>query len=88
MRVITGTLLNRYIHGAGNDDPLVWYTGTGTSNKRYLLADERGSIVSETNATGGVVTTHRYGPYGEQINQSTSRFRYTGNIQLSLGGFH
>nr|WP_245217583.1 RHS repeat-associated core domain-containing protein [Rheinheimera maricola] len=75
-------MLNRYIHGAGNDDPLVWYTGTGTSNKRYLLADERGSIVSETNATGGVVTTHRYGPYGEPINQSASRFRYTGQILI------
>ncbi|MBZ9613784.1 RHS repeat-associated core domain-containing protein [Rheinheimera maricola] len=75
-------MLNRYIHGAGTDDPLVWYTGTGTSNKRYLLADERGSIVSETNATGGVVTTHRYGPYGEPINQSASRFRYTGQILI------
>ena len=60
----------------------MWYTGTGTSNKRYLLADERGSIVSETNATGGVVTTHRYGPYGEPINQSASRFRYTGQILI------
>ncbi|MBZ9612848.1 RHS repeat domain-containing protein [Rheinheimera maricola] len=78
----SGALLNRYIHGAGTDDPLVWYTGTGTSNKRYLLADERGSIVSETNATGGVVTTHRYGPYGEPINQSASRFRYTGQILI------
>ncbi|WP_165907365.1 RHS repeat-associated core domain-containing protein [Rheinheimera sp. D18] len=78
----SGTLLNRYIHGAGNDDPLVWYIGAGTGNKRYLLADERGSIVSETNATGGVVTTHRYGPYGEPINQSASRFRYTGQILI------
>ena len=58
------------------------YSGTGTGNKRYLLADERGSIVSETNATGGVVTTHRYGPYGEPINQSASRFRYTGQILI------
>nr|WP_279432811.1 RHS repeat-associated core domain-containing protein [Rheinheimera sp. D18] len=27
-------------------------------------------------------TTHRYGPYGEPINQSVSRFRYTGQILL------
>ncbi|GAA0666363.1 hypothetical protein GCM10009426_16660 [Rheinheimera tangshanensis] len=48
----------------------------------YLLADERGSIMAETNASGAVVQKHQYGPYGEPINQSASRFRYTGQILL------
>ncbi len=78
----SGTLLNRYVHGIGTDDPLVWYIGSGTTNTRYLLADERGSIVAETSSTGGISRTHQYGPYGEPMNNSTSRFRYTGQILL------
>jgi len=78
----SGGLLNRYVHGIGSDDPLVWYQGSGTSDARYLLADERGSIVAETNSGGSVVTTHQYGPYGEPENNSDSRFRYTGQILL------
>jgi RHS repeat-associated protein len=78
----SGTLLNRYVHGIGTDDPLVWYVGSGTSNTRYLLADERGSIVAETSSTGAISRTHQYGPYGEPMNSSFSRFRYTGQILL------
>ena len=78
----SGTLLRRYVHGVGSDDPLIVYEGTGTTSRKYLLADERGSIVSETNASGSVVQTHQYGPYGEPINSSTSRFRYTGQILI------
>jgi RHS repeat-associated protein len=78
----SGTLLRRYVHGVGSDDPLVWFEGTGTTSPKYLLADERGSIVSETNASGSVTQTHQYGPYGEPINSSSSRFRYTGQILI------
>jgi len=78
----SGSLINRYVHGIGVDDPLIWYTGSGTTNTRYLLADERGSIVAETNNSGAITTTHQYGPFGEPENTSTSRFRYTGQIVL------
>ena len=75
-------MLKRYVHGIGSDDPLVSYDGAGTTNPIYLLADERGSIMAETNSAGTITTKHQYGPYGEPINQSTSRFRYTGQILL------
>ncbi|KGJ91170.1 RHS repeat domain-containing protein [Colwellia psychrerythraea] len=78
----TGTLINRYVHGIGTDDPLVWYVGSGTTNPTYLLANERGSIIAETTKTGSISGTHKYGPFGEPINSSTSRFRYTGQILL------
>jgi len=78
----SGTLLKRYVHGVGNDDPLVSFDGSGTGSPSYLLADERGSIMAETNASGTVTTKQQYGPYGEPINVSTSRFRYTGQILL------
>ncbi len=74
--------MRRYVHGIGEDDPLVWYEGSGTGNKRYLHADERGSIISETNGSGSIVATHKYGPFGEPINTSSSRFRYTGQILI------
>ncbi|WP_430457778.1 RHS repeat domain-containing protein [Rheinheimera sp.] len=77
-----GTMLKRYVHGIGSDDPLVSYDGSGTTSPTYLLADERGSIMAETNSAGTVTTKHQYGPYGEPINSSTSRFRYTGQILL------
>lgn len=60
----------------------MWYEGSGTGNKRYLHADERGSIISETNGSGSIVATHKYGPFGEPINTSSSRFRYTGQILI------
>nr|WP_221435295.1 RHS repeat-associated core domain-containing protein [Thalassotalea piscium] len=46
------------------------------------MADERGSIIAETNSAGNITASHQYGPYGEPINQSDSRFRYTGQILL------
>nr|WP_221435284.1 RHS repeat-associated core domain-containing protein [Thalassotalea piscium] len=46
------------------------------------MADERGSIIAETNSAGNITASHQYGPYGEPINQSASRFRYTGQILL------
>lgn len=78
----SGTLLRRYVHGIGSDDPLVWYEGNNTASPRWLMADERGSIVVETDGAGKAITTHQYGPYGEPVNQSSSRFRYTGQILL------
>jgi hypothetical protein len=36
-----GTLLRRYVHGPGVDEPLVWYegAGVGAGSRRYLHAD-------------------------------------------------
>jgi RHS repeat-associated protein len=74
-----GTLLRRYVHGPGIDEPLVWYEGSGLSDRRYLIADRPGSIVA-SNGTG--TTRHTYGPYGEPNTWAGSRFRYTGQIAL------
>ncbi len=78
----TGQLLRRYVHGAGVDDPLVWYEGNTTIDARYLLADERGSIMAETDGAGAVIASHQYGAFGEPGDPSEARFRYTGQIIL------
>ncbi|MEJ1962987.1 MAG: RHS repeat-associated core domain-containing protein [Gammaproteobacteria bacterium] len=76
-----GTLLRRYVHGPGTDEPIVWYEGSGLTDKRHLHADEHGSIAATTDA-GGTATAYHYGPYGEPTTWSGSRFRYTGQIAL------
>jgi RHS repeat-associated protein len=69
------------VHGPGTDDPLLWYEGSGLSDKRWLHADERGSVVG-TSTSAALATTYIYGPYGEPTSWSGSRFRYTGQIVL------
>ena len=48
----SGTLLRRYVHGPGIDEPIVWYEGTGLTNRRWLHTDERGSVIAESNGSG------------------------------------
>lgn len=45
----------RYVHGAGTDEPVVWYEGSGTTDRRFLSTDERGSVVATTNSSGTVL---------------------------------
>jgi YD repeat-containing protein len=59
-------ILRRYIHGPGADTPLVWYDGSGTTDKRWLIPDERGSIIAVTNASGAVTNVNRYDEYGQK----------------------
>jgi RHS repeat-associated protein len=75
------TALRRYAHGVGVDDPLVWYEGSGTSERHWLIADRQGSIVADATA-GAAPTLYTYGPYGEAQTWAGSRFRYTGQIAL------
>ena len=46
------------------------------------LVSLKWQLISETNSSGSIVATHKYGPYGEPINTSSSRFRYTGQILI------
>ena len=58
----SNTLLRRYVHGDGVDDPIVWYDSAGTTNKRDLFKDERGSVIAAD--TGAAVTSLKYDEYG------------------------
>jgi RHS repeat-associated protein len=77
-----GTLpLRRYVHGAGIDEPLVWYDGAALTDRRHLHADERGSIIATSNSAA-VATIYKYGPYGEPDTWTGPRFKYTGQAAL------
>ena len=77
-----GTLLRRFVHGPGIDQPLVWYEGDTTANKTWLYADHQGSIVATANSAGTSTATFSYGPYGEPNQTTGIRFRYTGQQLL------
>jgi RHS repeat-associated protein len=77
----TGTMLRRYVHGSGTDVPLVWYEGSTLTDRRWLHADERGSVIATSDGTG-TATQYLYGPYGEPSVWNGSRFKYTGQITL------
>ena len=85
-----GALLRRYVHGLGaGDDPLVWYEGSGLSDRRYLYADERGSIVAVTNGAGSALAINKYDEYGIPAAGNLGAFQYTGQVWLpELGMYH
>ena len=94
----SGTLLRRYVHGAakGMDDPLVWFESSGVADaaRRYLFADERGSIVAVTDASGATLAINSYDEYGIPDDASAAamstkgRFRYTGQTLIPELGLY
>ena len=96
-----GTIQRRYVHGLGaGDDPLVLFEGSGVTNaeRRYLYADERGSIVAVTDGTGAALAINGYDEYGLPSTRSPAgaalpvsqggRFRYTGQVWLRELGMY
>lgn len=77
-------LRERYIHGLGMDTPMVWYDGgtVSTSNRRFLVRDELGSVVLHTNNSGVATDHNEYDEYGVPSSTNAGRFQYTGQIWL------
>jgi RHS repeat-associated protein len=84
----SNTLLRRYVYGPGADEPLVWYIGTGTTSKRFMDSDERGSITRITDSTGAVVAVNTFDEYGKLGSSNTGRFQFTGQAYLPEVGLY
>jgi RHS repeat-associated protein len=88
------TLLRRYVFGAGTDEPILQYEGSGTTNRRWLYADERGSVMASADGIGNVIATNSYDEYGNPPldssgnNLNSGRFQYTGQAWLPELGLH
>lgn len=80
-----GTITTRYIPGAGLDDLVAYYAGSGTGTKSWPLADERLSVISLTNASG-TASVNTYDPYGVPAQGNTGLFQYTGQVWLQDPG--
>jgi RHS repeat-associated protein len=80
----SGTLLRRYVHGPGVDEPLIWYEGAAVSSatRRYLHANHQGSVVAVTGAAGNTLQANTYDPYGVTNSGNTGRFQYTGQAAI------
>lgn len=78
----SSALQRRYVFDPASGSPLVWYEGTGTSDRRWFHADERGSIAAVSNAAGAALGYGAYDEYGNPRNPGLSRFGYTGQAWL------
>ncbi|MEQ1639282.1 MAG: RHS repeat-associated core domain-containing protein [Novosphingobium sp.] len=83
-----GAVLRRYVHGPGSDNPVVWYEGAGTADRRWLQGDERGSVVAASNAAGTGIATNRYDEYGIPQSTNAGRFQYTGQTWYPEAGLY
>lgn len=85
----SGNLLRRYVHGSSNDDPLVWYEGSGLGDRRHLRADHQGSVVAIGSSAGNSIGINSYDEYGIPSTGNVGRFAYTGQIRIpELGMYH
>lgn len=76
-------LKTRYVRGAGPDEVLVEYQGGAPlTGKRWLIADERGSIIGAANSSGASQFKNAYDEYGRPAPTNTGRFQYTGQLWL------
>lgn len=74
----------RYVHGPGIDNPIVWYEGSAIdgTTRRFLMADERGSVVSITDSSNATLHINAYDEYGIPAPGNVGRFGYTGQTWL------
>ncbi len=82
----SNAIQRRYVFGPGIDEPLVWYEGNGTSNRRFLGADERGSVIAVTDSAGTMLGINRYDEFGQPQSTNLGNFGYTGQAWLPTIG--
>lgn len=78
----------RFIHGPGDDDPMIYYTGTGYSTRFSLQVDYQGSIVSTADASGTKTSINAYDEYGITLASNLGRFQYTGQMWVPQTGLY
>jgi RHS repeat-associated protein len=79
----SGAVLRRYVHGPSIDEPLVWYEGSGTSDRRWLHQDERGSVVAVSNGSGASLNVNTFDEFGMPAAGNLGKFQFTGQYWLS-----
>lgn len=85
----SGTMLRRYAHGIGVDDPLLWYEGAALTVPRSLFADHQGSITAIADFAGSSLAINAYDSWGIPNAGNLGRFGYTGQAWIGeLGMYH
>ena len=73
----SGDVLARYVPGA-DGSPILWYNGSGTGDRRWLLKDQQGSVIAVGDSSGHSLATNTYDAYGLPGSSNTGRFQYAG----------
>ena len=68
-------IVKRYVWGAGADEPLIQYEGGDFATRRYMIADERDSIISVSDANGNALYANSYDEYGIPASTNQGRFQ-------------
>ena len=84
----SGAIQRRYVYSPRGDVPVVWYEGSGTSDRRWLHTDERGSVVAVSDGTGAAIAVNSYDEYGVPAGGNIGRFQYTGQAWLPELGLY
>ena len=84
----SGTILRRYAPGDGVDEPVVWYEGSGTATRRWLHADQRGSVVGVSDASGNMFAIDTYDEFGKPGATNQGRYQYTGQKWIGELGLY
>ena len=88
----TGTLIRRYVHTPSGDlgAPIAVSEGTSmtAASMRYLLTDERGSVVVRTDSAAAGQTINSYGPYGEPGAGNAGLYQYAGQPWIAEAGLY
>jgi RHS repeat-associated protein len=86
-----GVMQRRFVHGLGaGDDPIVSFIGStvAESARRYLFADERGSIIALTDSTGTTTSRNQYDEFGNRGSSPSGDFQYTGQVWVGELGMY
>ena len=88
----TGTLIRRYVHSPSGDlgAPIAVSEGTSmtAASMRYLLTDERGSVVVTTDSAAAGEAINSYGPYGEPGAGNAGLYQYAGQPWIAEAGLY
>jgi RHS repeat-associated protein len=85
-----GALLRDYDFGPGTDAPLIWHEYAGGFARRFLHADQQGSIVAVTDTNGAATAINSYDEYGipKLTGLEAGRFGYTGQAWIPELGLY
>lgn len=85
-----GSMLKRYVHGDGVDEPWVQFNGANTalSNAQYLHSDHQGSIIALSDENAVTTATNAYDSYGIPASNNAGRFAYTGQTWVKEAGLY
>ena len=80
----SNVLQRRFVWGPGTDEVVAAYEGSGTTDRRWPVQDERGSVIASTSGTGAASGINTYDEYGRPASGNTGRFQYTGQMWLTF----